>query len=753
MFIEGKATGNPRRQPPFHIFQIEHRLESIQVISFGPHDYDGIQLPHDDAIVLMLRINGIRVKRILVDTGSSADVMYFDALKRMGLGKYPLQPMTTSLVGFTGDKLKPLGTIDLDVLFGDAPQTVISSVRFIVVDAPSAYNAILGRTSLNSIGAVASTPHLMIKFPTPQGVGIVRGEQQVAKECYRITMAPQIAHIERSRKSQEFVDSLGALTKEPPKTLLTEAMEDTEPVMLRDGQVTQLGTLLPAIDRTMVRECLIANKDIFANEDDMMPGISRAIAEHRIDTYEEARPVQQRKRKFGLERRKAVQDEVDRLFKAGAIREVEYPRWLANPVLVRKSNGKWRMCIDYTDLNKACPKKPFPLPSIDAMIDSTAGFKYLSFMDAYSGYNQIQMHPDDKEKTSFVTEEGLFCYRFMPFGLKNAGAEYQQKVNKVFKNELGGIIEAYIDDMVVKSCTGKEHVQHLNMIFQKMRDVGMRLNSKKSFFCLSSGKFLGYIVSERGIEVHPSKCRAIIDMEAPKTVKEVQELTGRIAALKRFIVRSGEVFQTIKKTKKFEWTSQCQEAFEQIKTYLSNPPIISRPTKGETLYLYVSASAVAVSAALIREEDGVQKPVYFVSKILRDAEERYSTVEKGAFAVLIAARKLRPYFQAHPIKVINDLPLKKALGNLDVSGRLLKWAVELSEFDISFLPKAAYKGQVLADFVVESTGRTEKRDQEALWHVHVDGAASERDQEALWHVDSRGRRSAKTCILRVQDTA
>ncbi|KAJ4818482.1 Pol-polyprotein [Rhynchospora pubera] len=730
MFIEGKATDNPRRQQPFHVLQIEHRSESTQVISFGPHDYDGVQLPHDDAIVLMLRINGIRVKRILVDTGSSADVMYFDALKRMGLGKYPLQPMTTSLVGFTGDKLKPLGTVDLDVSFGDAPRTVVSSIRFIVVDAPSAYNVILGRTSLNSIGAVVSTPHLMIKFPTPQGVGIVRGEQQVAKECYRITMAPQIAHIERSRKHRQFVASLGELNTEPPKTSPTEAMEDTEPVVLRDGQVTQLGTLLPATDRHMVRECLIANKDIFANEDDTMPGINRAIAEHRIDTYEEARPVQQRKRKLGLERRKAVQDEVDRLLKAGAIREVEYPRWLANPVLVRKSNGKWRMCIDYTDLNRACPKKPFPLPSIDAMVDSTAGFKYLSFMDAYSGYNQIYMHPDDEEKTSFITEQGLFCYKVMPFGLKNAGAEYQQMVNKVFKAELGEIIEAYIDDMVVKSCTGEEHVQHLNMIFQRMREVGMRLNPKKSFFCLSSGKFLGYIVSERGIEVHPSKCRAIIDMEAPSTVKEVQELTGRIAALNRFIARSGEVckpfFQTIKKAKKFEWTSQCQEAFEQIKTYLSSPPIISRPTKGEALYLYVSASAVAVSAALIREEDGVQKPVYFVFKVLRDAEERYSTVEKGAFAVLVAARKLRPYFQAHPIKVLSDLPLRKALGNLDVSGRLLKWAVELSEFDISFLPKAAYKGQVLADFVVESTGRTEKRDQEALWHVHVDGAASER---------------------------
>ncbi|KAJ1704265.1 hypothetical protein LUZ63_004044 [Rhynchospora breviuscula] len=731
MFIEGKPNDNRPPERSLHMFQIQHKQETSQVISFSSEDYRGIQLPHDDAIVLMLRINGVRVRRILVDTGSSADVIYFEALKKMGLAKYPLRPMTTSLVGFTGDKIQPMGTIDLDVSYGESPRTVVASVRFIVVNAPSAYNAILSRTSLNNIGAIASTPHLMIKFPTPQGVGNARGEQQVAKECYRITMAPQVAQIERKKKHNKFVETLSTTINEPQKRTCSEAIETTEPVFWKKGKVTQIGTTLPIEDRNLVRSCLIRNKDIFVNEDDPLPGIDRSIAEHKIDTYEEARLVQQRKRKLGVERRKAVQEEVDRLIKAGAIREVEYPRWLANPVLVMKPNGKWRMCIDYTDLNRACLKKPFPLPSIDAMVDSTAGFKYLSFMDAYSGYNQIKMHPDDEEKTSFITEQGLYCYKVMPFGLKNAGAEYQQMVNKVFKDELGEIMEAYIDDMVVKSCTGSEHVQHLEKIFDKIRTVGMRLNPKKSFFCLSSGKFLGFIVSERGIEVHPKKCQAIIDMEAPKTMKEVQELTGRIAALNRFIARSGEVckpfFQTIKKTKKFEWTPQCQNAFDQIKSYLANPPIISRPIKGKPLHLYVGASAVAVSAALLREEDKTQKPVYFVSRVLRDAEERYSTVEKGAFAVLIAARKLRPYFQAHPIKVISELPLKKALSSLDVSGRLLKWAVELSEFDISFMPKTAYKGQALADFIVENTGRAEKRTQESTWQVYVDGAASESD--------------------------
>ncbi|KAJ4760216.1 Pol-polyprotein [Rhynchospora pubera] len=318
----------------------------------------------------------------------------------------------------------------------------------------------------------------------------------------------------------------------------------------------------------------------------------------------------------------------------------------------------------------------------------------------------------------------------MSFGLKNAGAEYQRMVNKLFQGEIRKIMEAYVDDMVIKSCSGEEHVQHLERVFAKMKEVGMRLNPKKSFFCLGSGKFLGFIVSERGIEVHPSKCQAIANMKPPKTVKEVQELTGRIAALNRFISKSAEVcqpfFQTIRKNKKFQWTVECQDAFERIKEYLATPPTISRPVKGETLYLYVATSETAVSATLIRIEENQQKHVYFVSRILRDAEIRYPPVEKVAFAVMIASRKLKPYFQAHSIKVLTDMPLRKALGQLDVAGRMLKWAVELSEYDVSFEPRTAYKGQILAEFIMECTARQTENPKEEVWEVFVDGAASEK---------------------------
>ena len=146
-------------------------------------------------------------------------------------------------------------------------------------------------------------------------------------------------------------------------------------------------------------------------------------------------------RYFNPSRNAAVQGEVDKLLQAGFIREARYPEWIANIVMVPKSNGKWRMCVDYTDLNRVCPKDSFPLPKIDQLVDSTAGYKTLSFMDAFSGYNQITIHPADQEKISFITNQGLYCYKMMLFGLKNVGATYQRLVNKLFKEQIGRTME------------------------------------------------------------------------------------------------------------------------------------------------------------------------------------------------------------------------------------------------------------------------------------------------------------------------
>ena len=170
---------------------------------------------------------------------------------------------------------------------------------------------------------------------------------------------------------------------------------------------------------------LAHNLDCFAWSHEDMTGIDPSVISHKLNLDPKFKPVRQKHRKFARERNQIINKEVEKLLSIGSVREVYYPDWLANVVVVPKKNGKHRVCIDFTDLNKACPNDSFPLPHIDSLVDATSGHELLSFMDAFSGYNQILMHPEDQEKTAFITERGTYCYKVMPFGLKNAEATYQ----------------------------------------------------------------------------------------------------------------------------------------------------------------------------------------------------------------------------------------------------------------------------------------------------------------------------------------
>ena len=260
--------------------------------------------------------------------------------------------------------------------------------------------------------------------------------------------------------------------------------------------------------------------------------------------------------------------------------------------MVKKSNGKWRTCVDFTNLNRACLKDSYPLPRIDTLVDSTARHELLSFMDAFSGYNQIKMNKEDQEKTSFVTSQGLFCYKVMPFELKNAGATYQRLMNKMFVHQIGRNVQVYVDDILVKSLHENDHLNDLQETFDTLRSYNMKLNSSKCVFGVTAGKFLGFMMFQRGIEVNPEKVRAILELEPPRTVKALQSLNGKVAALNRFVSKATDkclpFFRILRKS--FKWTDECQKAFEDLKKYLSSPPLLSLSRPGEELYLYIAVS-------------------------------------------------------------------------------------------------------------------------------------------------------------------
>ena len=280
------------------------------------------------------------------------------------------------------------------------------------------------------------------------------------------------------------------------------------------------------------------------------------------------------------------------------------------------------MCVDFTNLNKTCPKDSYLLPRIDQLVDSTTSHKLLNFMNAFSGYNQIKMDEADQEKTSFITSQGLFCYKVMPFGLKNAGSTYQRLVNHMFRPQIGQNVEVYMDDMLVKSLDEGKRLNDLQETFDTLRQYNMKLNPSKCTFGVSSRKFLGFMVSHRGIEANPNKIQAILDMKPPRSIKEVQSLTKRVAALNKFVSKTTDkclsFFKVLRKT--FEWTDKCQNAFQDLKMNLTTTPLLSPFMLGEELYLYFAVTPHAISSALIWEEGRVQKPVYYTSKALRGAK-------------------------------------------------------------------------------------------------------------------------------------
>jgi hypothetical protein len=293
--------------------------------------------------------------------------------------------------------------------------------------------------------------------------------------------------------------------------------------------------------------------------------VSRNLIEHSLNVDPKATPKQQHLRRFADDRRDAIKKELAKLLAAGFIREVFHPEWLTNPILVRKKNtNEWRMCVDYTDLNKHCPEDPFGLPRIDQVIDSTAGCDLLCFLDCYSGCHQIAIKEEDQEKTTFITPFGAYCYTTMSFGLKNAGATYQRAIKACFKRQLNKNVEAYVDDVVVKTRNSDALIADLEETFASLREYRWKLNPSKCVFGVPSGKLLGFIINHRGIEANPEKISAITKMKAPTCIKDMQKLTGCMVDLNRFILKLGgwgpPFFKLLKHQEKFVWTPKADQA-------------------------------------------------------------------------------------------------------------------------------------------------------------------------------------------------
>ncbi|XP_042974738.1 uncharacterized protein LOC122306375 [Carya illinoinensis] len=428
------------------------RLSNQMTVSFGEEDWEGVLYPHDDALVVTLVIANYITRRVLIDNESSANILFLEAFVKMGISANKLTPSPTPLKGFFRDTIQPAEAITLPVTTGTGELIATTMTDFLVVKAPSSFNAILGRQILNHLKAITSTYHLKMKFPTECKVIELQGEQALAWECY-------VQELKDSRskvyvvegQNEALVPSLppplmvamkkGVEVRDEQKQQHVEANEPLELVTLyldRPRTTTQIGTQVPSKDKEALKQMLIEHRDVFAWSHEDMLGIDNNVIEHSL-------------------------------------------------------------CVD--PAHRAIHQK-------------------MNFFQFKEGYNQIRMHAANEEKTSFIMDRELYCYQVMPFELKNAGATYQRLVNRMFNEQIGRSMEVYVDNLLVKSKEPARHLDDLRKAFGILRHYKMRLNPAKCAFGVESKKFLGFIVSERGIEASPDKIGVILNMKPPRNLNK-----------------------------------------------------------------------------------------------------------------------------------------------------------------------------------------------------------------------------------------
>ncbi|BFG15851.1 hypothetical protein CerSpe_021250 [Prunus speciosa] len=444
-------------------------------------------------------------------------------------------------------------------------------------------------------------------------------------------------------------------------------------------------------------------RDCFAWHYHEMPRLNRKLVEHNLPIKEGYLPVKQARRRMSMETELKVKKEIERLLKAGFIRSAIYTDWLANIVLVLKRKiGAVRICVDYRNLNEASPKDEYPMPMADMLVDGATHHQMLSFLDDNVRYNLIMVAEEDIHKTAFMCPGhlGAFEYTVMPFGIRNAGATYQRAMNSVFHDMIGHSLKVYIDDVVIKSPEAENHVSNLRKAFLKMSQHKLKMNPKKCVFGVQAGNFLGFLVRQRGIEIDKNKAKSIIEAQPPRNKKELQSLLGKINFLRKFISNSAGKIQPfssmlrLKQERTFNWEEQHHQAFEEIKHYILNPPVLSPPKKGRPLKLYASASEMSVGSLLAPDnKERKEQAVYYLSRTLTEVERNYSAIERLCLALYFTAVKLKHYMLPFTTYIIAKTDLiKYMLTRPMLRGRIGKWTLALKEFAFRYVPQKAVKG-------------------------------------------------------------
>ncbi|XP_061993424.1 uncharacterized protein LOC133711297 [Rosa rugosa] len=464
-------------------------------------------------------------------------------------------------------------------------------------------------------------------------------------------------------------------------------------------------------------------------------GISPSMCMHRILLEEGTKPSREAQRRLNPPMMEVVKKEVLKLLDVGIIYPISDSEWVSPVQVVPKRSGitvvknednelvptrvqtGWRVCIDYRKLNTTTRKDHFPLPFIDQMLERLAGHAYYCFLDGYSGYNQIAIHPEDQEKTTFTCPFGTFAYRRMPFGLCNAPATFQRCMMSIFSDMVEKIIEVFMDDFSLYGDSFDSCLFNLSLVLKRCQETNLVLNWEKCHFMVQQGIVLGHIISAKGIEVDKAKIDLVRSLPPPTSVKEVRSFLGHAGFYRRFIKDHSKITRPLcrllQKDVPFVFDKECMEAFEKLKKMLTEAPVIMPPDWSLPFELMCDASDYAVGAVLGQRVEKIPHVIYYASRTLNDAQLNYSTTEKELLAVVFALEKFRSYLLGTKVIVFSDhAALRYLLTKKEAKPRLIRWILLLQEFDLEIKDKKGCEN-VVADHLSRLV-HSSKEEEDAL---------------------------------------
>ena len=434
------------------------------------------------------------------------------------------------------------------------------------------------------------------------------------------------------------------------------------------------------------------NRDVFAAHDrDLSQSSSIRM---NIDTSKHP-PIRLRPYKTPLNKRKVIENAVSEMLDAKVIERSNSP-WSFPMVIVKKADGTNRPCIDYRRLNDITRKNSYPLPSIDFIIGNLGKAKYFSTLDLKSGFWQVQMDEESKPKTAFACHKGLFQFNVMPFGLCNAPAVFQELMSIVLQG-CEEFATAYIDDILIWSPDARSHLRHIQTVMDRIRQHNLKLKLKKCSFFQNKTSYLGFTISDNGVQPDPKKVKVIQALPSPKTVREIRSFIGMAGYYRRFIPQFSHVAEPLialtKKNTRFKWSKECEKSFETLKGHLARLPLLAYPDTNKPYILYTDASDTCIGACLTQPNDENdkflpnvpnEKPLFFLSHKLSDTQRRWSVIEKEAYAIYFALQKLDPYLHGAEFEIRTDhMPLTSLLKSPMNNKKIQLWALSIAGYNAS----------------------------------------------------------------------